>query len=226
MHRSGTSALSGSLEQAGVYLGEVNEHSVDNVKGNKESQAIMTLNEDLLNRSGGSWHAPPDKIQWSALHKLTRDLIVNQFNSHVLWGFKDPRTVLILDGWMRALTNAQLVGIFRHPFLVAESLFKRNAIQYEKGLELWIRYNRVLKWQLENNSTSGHLLEFSVSSEEYKNQLVSLLKTLKLSTSGQDFFNPALKNSVIPDLGYCEYAAEALSVYQNLQNLNVARSQA
>jgi len=41
MHRSGTSALAGSLEGAGLNLGPVSTHEVDNAKGNREDTRII-----------------------------------------------------------------------------------------------------------------------------------------------------------------------------------------
>lgn len=38
MHRSGTSCLAGSLQEAGLYLGEVNTAAPHNAKGNRESR--------------------------------------------------------------------------------------------------------------------------------------------------------------------------------------------
>ncbi len=38
MHRSGTSCLAGSLQQGGMYLGDVYEHSPHNIKGNRGNQ--------------------------------------------------------------------------------------------------------------------------------------------------------------------------------------------
>jgi len=64
MHRSGTSAIAGSLEDCGVYLGDVNSCSPDNLKGNRELREVITLNEDLLKSAGGSWFSPPEKITW------------------------------------------------------------------------------------------------------------------------------------------------------------------
>ena len=40
MHRSGTSLLTGSLEAAGLHLGEVNNAARYNPKGNKENESI------------------------------------------------------------------------------------------------------------------------------------------------------------------------------------------
>ena len=59
MHRSGTSCLAGSLQEAGLYLGEVNTTAPHNAKGNRESRTIVALHDGLLQANGGAWDAPP-----------------------------------------------------------------------------------------------------------------------------------------------------------------------
>ena len=217
MHRSGTSALAGSLEEKGVFLGDVNSHSPDNMKGNRESRNIITLNEDILRSAGGSWDAPVTNLVWSPLHRVTRNLIVDSFKDKPLWGFKDPRTILVLDGWLKAIPNAELVCIFRHPFLVADSLFKRSSMDYEFGLKLWITYNRILKWHLDRNDRK-FVVEFSECKQEFEKQLSSLLAELEIVGGVSRFYNSDLKQSTIPDLSDQPSSAEALSLYKNLQN--------
>ena len=59
MHRSGTSALVGSLQQRGLFLGRHSTRNTYNLRGNRENPDVVQLNEDILEHSGGSWHAPP-----------------------------------------------------------------------------------------------------------------------------------------------------------------------
>ena len=54
MHRSGTSCLAGSLEQQGLFLGEVNTSAPWNRRGNRERFDVMNLQGDILEASGGS----------------------------------------------------------------------------------------------------------------------------------------------------------------------------
>ncbi len=68
MHRSGTSALTGSLEKAGVTLGNVKQYSDDNRKGSRESPRIMALHEDIFQRNSGSWRNPEVSTEWSPIH--------------------------------------------------------------------------------------------------------------------------------------------------------------
>lgn len=216
MHRSGTSALTGILEQAGLYLGSVSEFAPDNLRGNRESTAVMALHNDILQRNGGSWDQPPNNPNWSPVHFAFRDTIIETYKDKLLWGFKDPRTLLMLGPWLKVLPEAVLIGIYRHPFAVAQSLFERNAMPYEKSLALWTHYNRIMLWHSRNND-SMPLVEFSNNDTSFSNQVRSVINKLGLSEVGLEFFDSSLKQSNFPDLNFIEQSASALSVYTQLQ---------
>ena len=65
MHRSGTSCLAGSLEEAGLYLGDVITNTPHNLKGTRENRRIFTLHDGILGRCGGTWQHPPERIDWT-----------------------------------------------------------------------------------------------------------------------------------------------------------------
>lgn len=71
MHRSGTSCLAGSLQHNGLYLGDVHTWNPYNVKGNRENEKIINLNDDVMKFSGGSWDNPPTEIKWLNDHIRT-----------------------------------------------------------------------------------------------------------------------------------------------------------
>ena len=149
MHRSGTSLLTGSLEAAGLYLGEVNNEAPFNRKGNKENESIRELNDALLERNGAAWNRPPNgQAQWSgADEEGSRSLISPYLAAKRPWGFKDPRTVWTVEGWLRLLPHARPVGVFRHPSLVVQSLTARSgelAVDADEALRLWCAYNSEL----------------------------------------------------------------------------------
>ena len=149
MHRSGTSLVTGSLEDAGLNLGEVNHAAPFNRMGNKENEAIRGLNDSLLAQSGASWNAPPNhQVQWSRDDEVrARSLIEPYQYAARPWGFKDPRTIWTVEGWLRLLPNAYLIGVFRHPSLVVRSLTARTAdlaVETDEALRLWCAYNSEL----------------------------------------------------------------------------------
>ena len=200
MHRSGTSCLAGSLEEAGLYLGQVNTAAPHNAKGNRESRAIMDLQDDLLRANGGDWDAPPREVIWSAEHRARRDAIIATYPTDRIWGFKDPRTLLTLPGWLEALPTVRFVGTFRHPLAVAASLQARNEIAIEKSLGLWEAYNRLLlDYQRQWNFP---VVSFDWPPEHYRQRLKAILPTLGLNApaTGFSFFESALRRNEAPKL--------------------------
>ena len=196
MHRSGTSLLTGTLQEAGLVLGDVVNSAPHNRKGNRESIPIQILHEDLLERAGGSWDKPPAAVQWSRVHHALRDQIIGQFQGHSVWGFKDPRTLFCLEGWLEAIPELQLVAIVRHPESVARSLQARNGFPLEQGLELWLQYNRRLQWWLDQRDVP--LVHFFDDLDGFRLQATALIRQLDLplkrSASDLKFADAALQH--------------------------------
>ncbi len=143
MHRSGTSCLTGSLQQGGLNLGEHSTWNPHNTKGNRENDEIMALHEDILAANQCSWHQPKRGLKWTS-EQLQRAKNVLAKNAQCeLWGFKDPRTLFALEGWLSLNINVQFVGIYRDPHAVAQSLLKRGSsvMGLSQALELWYKHN-------------------------------------------------------------------------------------
>jgi hypothetical protein len=194
MHRSGTSCVTGLLKEAGVFLGDVAEKSPWNLKGNQENSRIMAMHTELLRLNGGSWDAPPATVLWPEESQHIRDAIIESYHHAPLWGFKDPRTLLVLDGWLKALPNLQLVGVFRHPVLVAESLQRRNHFPFEKSLTLWLIYNRTLLAY--HDRYKFPILSFDRDPFTDRFALLTRMLGLPSSRAGEwDFFDAALRHA-------------------------------
>lgn len=168
MHRSGTSFLARALNLYGVHLGDLDSlhshewrHYNDNPRGHWENKDFFDLAEKTLQLCNGSWDQIPKNISVDndtgqqiskSIKKLT------EFPS-ICSGFKDPRIIFLLESWMQYLPeNIIIVGIFRDPLKVAESLKKRNQFDYSKSLNLWESYNEELLRLLEKHR--GFLLDF------------------------------------------------------------------
>ena len=147
MHRSGTSWLTGSLQQAGLALGDVNEFAPHNQRGNREHEGLQRLHEKILVDNGGSWDAPPTVVTWQRSHRRSvADVVTAMDTQFPVWGFKDPRALLMLHEW-RDLVGERLefIGIFRKPLRVTHSLAARpGGPPIERGIQLWNRYNEAL----------------------------------------------------------------------------------
>ena len=217
MHRSGTSCLTGSLAQTDLQFGDVNRAAPHNKKGNYENYAIMELHEALLAANDGSWDNPPESVKWSDYHKKWRDQLIKSYPVDKTWGFKDPRTLLLLDGWLEALPNARLVGSFRHPIAVAKSLNTRNKFPFEKSFSMWMFYNLTLFKYI--SERGGELICFDHSPQVYRKHLTHMVNKLSLNLpdKGFDFFDQGLRvnNKNIPE----EYPAEVAGLYQQLCEL-------
>lgn len=197
MHRSGTSCIAGSLEESGLYLGEVNQAAPHNAKGNRENIEIMNLHDAVLTANGCRWDAPPEAATWNADHKARRDAIIATYPANKVWGFKDPRTLLTLDGWLEVLPTARCVGTFRHPMAVAQSLQRRNGFAIEQGFALWQKYNQIL---LDRQKRIGYeLVCFNWPESKYRARLAAIALGLNLEPPPKSFsfFDERLRNTDI-----------------------------
>ena len=59
MHRSGTSAVVGSIAERGLRVGDVTYEGGDNARGTQELDEIVALHDEILARAGCSWQNPP-----------------------------------------------------------------------------------------------------------------------------------------------------------------------
>ena len=195
MHRSGTSCLTGSLQEAGLALGDCHTWNPHNLKGNRENQSFVDLNDAVLAANNGAWDCPPECVVWSVEH---RQAALELLGSHVgedLFGFKDPRTLLVLDGWKQIFPAMEFVGIFRHPMAVASSLQTRSGMPLEQGLRLWGRYNSLLL--REHQHRAFPLLCFDDSEEVLQDKISLTARELNLKpvTDGMAFYSGELRSS-------------------------------
>lgn len=216
MHRSGTSCLTGLLEDAGVYLGEVSKKNPHNLKGNQESLRIMHLHNDVMAANGGSWDNPPTgSVNWNAAQLSTLDEILKSYAGHALWAFKDPRSLFTLSAWHEALPDLRYIGTFRHPGAVAQSLHRRGKMSPQQGFNLWLRYNQRL---LELHAQYGlDLLCFDLEPAVYMQAVKGAFGRLGLDSSHTSlaFFEESLRNTRIDPM-FAEPPAEIMATYELL----------
>ncbi len=216
MHRSGTSCLTGSLQEAGLHLGDVNQKTRGNEKGTRESMAVMELNDAVLASVGAAWDDPPDDgIVWREDHKAQRDQVIKATAHSPVWGFKDPRTLLTFDGWADALPDAKFIATFRDPYAVAGSLKSRDGFPIERGLKLWRAYNeRLLSVCSERDVT---VVNFDWSPSRYRQGLVEACATagLRAPANGFKFFETRLRRN--ESAKHAELPAELRTIHRRLQ---------
>jgi len=194
MHRSGTSCLTGSLQEAGLFLGECHTWNPHNLKGNRENQRIVDINDRVLAENGAAWDRPPQRqVSWSPPSRQAALELFAEYAGHATFGFKDPRTLLALEGWQSLFPQMEFIGIFRHPLAVVESLRRRGGMPRSQALDLWYQYNRRLL--REHDRLQFPLLCFDDSGAVFQQKLTAVLAGMAFDVSGWqgDFYEPELK---------------------------------
>ena len=150
MHRSGTSMVAGMLARAGVDFGPSQEQlpaNQSNQLGYFEHQQIAyQVNEGLLEHYGGAWKSPPifppdwlDDEDIETFRQRAKSIVAN-FDKPGKWGWKDPRTSLLVPFWQSVLPNLSFVICVRNPLDVSISLNLRDGLSIQRASELWYRY--------------------------------------------------------------------------------------
>lgn len=218
MHRSGTSCLAGSLQEAGLYLGEVKTSSPHNKKGNRENKAAMRLHEDVLTANGGRWSRPPGTVQWTAEQLDRLEELIASYPDSGLWGIKDPRLLLVLDAWLKRLSSPQKVASIRNPVAVVRSLQSRHPkFTADAMFELYIAYNRLLlkHWK----ASPFPIVNFDCSAAEYAARIDDVAKGMGLpgiESQGLEFFDGSLRQDPVADVATPSPAA---ALYEELAEI-------
>lgn len=180
MHRSGTSCLTGLLETCGLWTGVVERAARYNAKGNLEAPAVRAVNDQILSQFGGTWNKPPPMIHCQEVEMRPLLDALRPFREHDRWLIKDPRMLLTLDAWLPLIPNHHLIGTFRHPESVAESLVKRGrlAVPEHDGRQLWIHYNRILVNL--HREQQFPIINFNLHEDDYRRRFQHLCRVLGL----------------------------------------------
>lgn len=149
MHRSGTSMITQLLQRGGLDLGaaeDIMPPNESNPRGHFENTRFVAINDALLRHFGGSWDHPPALKKWWETDPALKDQVeearelLQAFAGKAHWGWKDPRTTLLLPFWNQLLPRPRFVICLRNPLEVARSLNVRDHISLESGFQLWEQY--------------------------------------------------------------------------------------
>ena len=226
MHRSGTSFLARAFNLCGVNLGNPEDlHSdqwrpeLDNIRGHWENKEILKLTEETLSQNGGSWDNIPENIVISEELSKKIEIFIRTLMNYPSFavGFKDPRIITCLEAWQKLLPeNFILVGIFRHPLKVAESLRMRNNFGYEKSLDLWCKYNERLLSLVEKYN--GFLLDFDWPKDKLFSEFNVICKKIGIpSIDLSQWYDKELLHSNISFNSEHKLGSKLNSIYSNLQ---------
>jgi hypothetical protein len=159
MHRSGTSFVAELFRLAGVHIGDrLFPPDAGNPRGYFEDDDFLALQREMVAAA-----CPVDAIGWpdwgwTTQGTLNEDVwarfepamhaLAESRQHHALWGWKDPRTTLLLKLWMHLLPNACAVLVVREPWRVAASVHRSPADIFTSdpsvGVRVWMFYNQRL----------------------------------------------------------------------------------
>lgn len=156
-HRSGTSFLASSVAAWGVELGKRQvEPSASNPRGYFEDEDFVEFHGRVLSRVlppsvvpqkyGPIYVREPIAVEPNDEEREIGMTLAESRRREQLWGWKDPRTCLFLEYWLRLFPDALLVAVYRHPLEVFGSEVRRRSIElfYDPVLAIdsWVAYNR------------------------------------------------------------------------------------
>lgn len=235
MHRSGTSAFTGILDQLGIDLGgKLLETQADNEKGFFENKFVVQINDAILESLKSCWDdilpLPSDWQRYFDDSRTARDIVhflQNDLPAEGLCALKDPRLCRLLPYWLPLFGEANVQPRFaivvRNPMEIAESLRVRNGFSKEKSVLLWMQY------MLEAEFSTRHLprgfLDFDALLADPQQSVASLFDVIDVelpdgALNEADFLDTSLRHhrladSALRDAGF-HLAAE---FYQSLRSI-------
>ena len=234
MHRSGTSLVARLLSSLGVFLG-VPEHHLPaneaNPEGYWEIEALMWAQDSLLDQYSRRWDtAFPLPAGWQEDPEVEphreriRRIVKETFGGHDDFGWKDPRTCLLLPLWKQILQaegiSVHYVVVLRNPLDVASSLVARDGFEVADGLGLWYHYN--LQILTETAGEARTAVRYEDLLDHRNSQIRRLADVLSLPPGGdqgaaEEVVNPRLCHSRSSDDAVAGRAPELVaSLYELL----------
>lgn len=149
MHRSGTSLTTSLLQSAGMFIGDrLLGNNLSNPRGHFEDLDFVEFHQQLLQAQGLSdegWMDNRGKAIPQKYFTRAQNLIARR-KHRCIWGWKDPRTTLFLNFWSQLLPNAKYVFVYRSPWEVVDSLYRRGDRIFQTdpalAIQTWINYNQ------------------------------------------------------------------------------------
>ncbi len=224
MHRSGTSLTAAFLQSLGVSLGDnLLKSSYANPQGYFEDVDFLSFQRRLLSSCcrqeeigfpdwGWTESEFLEKRQFPLYLEPAKQLIIAREiarkNQSQIWGWKDPRTTLLLDFWRGILPDAGYVFIYRYPWDVADSILRLNVPFFRENpdfcLRIWRFYNRHLLDFYRRYGDRCLLININTL-WEYPEIFVNLLRSkfkLSLPQNIKQLFNSIYRRESIKTLSF------------------------
>ncbi len=231
MHRSGTSLTASLLQSAGLDIGSrLVEASEGNIKGHFEDADFVQLHEKILDSQGitkEGWTLEKN-IQVSDAFIIQAETLINQRTTKY-WGWKDPRTTLFLNFWQEKIPQAYFLLLYRYPWEVIDSLYRRGDQVFldnpNLAIDIWINYNEIIldfykKYQQKclliniNDIITNPYILTKIMREKFSLTLGEITNYYE-----ESLMNKEIANSYRVSL-FKEFFPKACEIYQELNTAN------
>ena len=241
IHRSGTSLTASLFQSVGVNIGEkLVGPEYGNIRGHFEDIEFVELHKRILQSQhiddlGSNVETKEITVKKQQL-KIAKKLIKNRQEenekANKVWGWKDPRTTLFLNFWLQLLPDAKFVFVYRSPWEVVDSLYRRNTDEKllekpEKAVKMWLNYNqRILDFyqQFSGKCLIGKVDNIGKNPESFI-QAVNEKFEINLPAPPPGNFAESL---LVKDIGkttkpslIAKYFPETLETYQQLEKNSI-----
>ena len=132
-HRSGTSAITQNFAQANLFIGrDLLGVKESNPYGHFEDIDFLAINRAILESNSTNWKTKSSftPVIKNDAYEIASELIAKRDSLYEFWGFKDPRTCLVLDFWHSLLSNPKYVVCLRHYSYCVDSIMRRMRNDY------------------------------------------------------------------------------------------------
>ncbi|MEO1340239.1 MAG: sulfotransferase, partial [Cyanobacteria bacterium J06635_13] len=226
MHRSGTSLTASLLQSAGVYLGDrLMSADSGNAKGYFEDWDFVELHQQILTSqslNSAGWTTQSEIEILSQYQAAAQELLATR-QQQKIWGWKDPRTTLFLDFWLKQIPHAKYVFVYRSPWEVLDSLFRRGDAIFAQdpdfALTQWCHYNQAILDFSQRHSEQCLLFEVDqiVADTQSMVNLINRKWNMQLQPPEALYEKPLLKtenNSGHPAL-VSQFFPQAINLYSS-----------
>ena len=149
MHKSGTTLVSRILHESGISMFEGTDRQQGYDAGQTyERQAVVDLNKAILNWGNKTSLdvIPKEPVAATQAQKEEMRAIIQACDAqHANWGFKDPRTCLTYESWLRELPSHRIVAVYRNYREIFFHYKPNNTLRFpyfrvKKALKVWLHY--------------------------------------------------------------------------------------
>jgi hypothetical protein len=239
MHRSGTSALTRTLNLLGARMGySLQEAGDDNVKGYWEPSEVVEIHEQLFEDLGFRHDTylglTDDQLNCQAgaiaRDRLQRFVEKSFSGDDTIAIVKDPRICRLIPLWREALApagfEANIILPIRNPLEVALSLQTRNGYHINKGLLMWLRH--VLVAERDSRACRRTIVTYDQLMTDWQGMAAKIGHDLEIvwprsidEAAGEidTFIDAGLRHHCMPDNGQSTDLAWVNDTWEAMQGL-------